>query len=117
MGEGVGDGCDREGAGNAVALGNRVEKGQTCAKGSREGSSEKVTLPLARLKCLYANARSLGNKREESEAPAQLENRELVAMAETWWDDLQDRSTTVEVVQASQKRQAGKEGRGSRPLC
>jgi len=50
MEEGDGVPCDREGPGNAVFLVNYVEKPPSCPVGSCEDSSEKITLPRARLK-------------------------------------------------------------------
>lgn len=38
------------------------------------------------LKCLYANAHSMGNKQDKLEAIVQLENYDLIAITETWWD-------------------------------
>lgn len=35
--------------------------------------------------CLYTNAYSMGNK-QELEAMVQLENYNLIAIKETWWD-------------------------------
>ena len=66
MGEGgvLGDGevCE-----NAVTLGGGKGKPQTCPEHIREGSSEKATRPIAKLKCLYTDVHSMGNKQEELE--------------------------------------------------
>ncbi|PKU37704.1 hypothetical protein llap_11990 [Limosa lapponica baueri] len=59
-------------------------------------SSSKVTQPTAQLKCLYANACSMGNKQEELEATVLLERNDVVAIAETWWDESQDWSAAVD---------------------
>ena len=40
----------------------------------------------AQLKCVYTNARSMGNKQEELEAIVQQANYDLVAITEMWWD-------------------------------
>ena len=53
---------DREAHENAVTLGGGKGKPQTCPGGIREGSTEKAARPIAKLKCLYTNARSMGNK-------------------------------------------------------
>ncbi|KAK4831206.1 hypothetical protein QYF61_016043 [Mycteria americana] len=50
-------------------------------------SSMKETRTTAQLKCLYTNARSMGNKQEELEAIVHQENYDMVAIMETWWDD------------------------------
>ena len=44
----------------------------SCLKGSRESSSKKVMRPVAKLKCLYTNVHSMGNKQEELETVAWL---------------------------------------------
>ena len=79
MGEGAVLG-DREVCGNAVALGNG--KSQTCPGGIREGSTEKAMRPIAKLKCLYTNACSMGNKQEELETVAQLGKYDLIVITE-----------------------------------
>jgi len=81
MGEGAVLG-DREVCGNAVALGNG--KSQTCPGGIREGSTDKAMRPIAKLKCLYTNARSMGNKQEELETMAQQGKYDLIAITKTW---------------------------------
>jgi len=42
--------------------------------------------PKAQLKCLYTSAPSMRNN-EELETMVQLENWDLIAITETWWDD------------------------------
>ena len=59
-------------------------------KGIKGCSSKKVTQPTAQPKCLYTNARSMGNKQEELEATVLLESYDLVAITETWWDKSHD---------------------------
>ena len=82
MGEG-GVLCDREACGNAVTLGGGKGKPQTCPGGIREGSTGKATRPIAKLKCLYTNAHSIGNNQEELETVAQLGKYDLIAITET----------------------------------
>ena len=79
--------CDREACGNAVTLGGGKGKPQTCPGGIREGSSEKATRTVAKLKCLYTNVRCMGNKQEKLETMAQFGKYDLVATNETWWDE------------------------------
>ena len=76
---------DREVRGNAVTLGGSKRNSQTCPGGIREGSSEKATRPIAKLKCLHTNAHSMGNKQEELETMVQLGKYDLIAITETWW--------------------------------
>ena len=52
-------------------------------KGKKRCSSMKVTWPTAQMKCLYTNARSMGNKLEELEATILLESYDLIAFTET----------------------------------
>ena len=51
-------------------------------KGAKGCSSKKVARPPAQLKCLHANARSMGNKQEELEATVLLESNDPVAITE-----------------------------------
>jgi len=51
------------------------------------GSGVRLT---AQLKCVYTNARSIGNKQEELEAIIQQDGYDLVAITETWWDSSHD---------------------------
>lgn len=74
---------DREAHGNAVTLGGGKRKPQTCPGGIREGSSKKAMRPIAKLKCLYTNACSMGNKQEELETVVQLGKYDLIAITET----------------------------------
>ena len=82
MGE-VGVLSDREACGNAIILGGGNGKPQTCPGGIKEGSSEKATRPIAKLKCLYTNVCSMGNKQEELETIVQLGKCDLIAIMET----------------------------------
>ena len=66
MGEG-GVLCDREARGNAVTLGGSKRNSQTCPGGITEDSSKKAMRPIAKLKCLYTDVHSMGNKQEELE--------------------------------------------------
>ena len=51
---------------------------------------------MTQLKCIYTNARSMGNKQEELEAIVQQANYDLVAITKTWWDHSHDWSTVME---------------------
>jgi len=44
----------------------------------------------AQLKCVYTNARSMGNKQEELEAIIQQDGYDLVVITETRWDNSHD---------------------------
>ena len=45
---------------------------------------------IAQLKCIYTNACHLGNKQEKLEATVLLQNHNVVAITETWWNDSSD---------------------------
>jgi len=59
-------------------------------KGKKECSAMKVRRLTAQMKCLYRNARSMGNKQEELEVVVLLESYDLIAITETWWDESHD---------------------------
>ena len=48
------------------------------------------------LKCVYTNARSMGNKLEELEAIVHQANYDLVAITKTWWDHSHDWSAVMD---------------------
>ncbi len=63
---------DREACESEVSLGGSRGKPWACPGGIRESSSKKVMRPVAKLKCLYTNVHSMGNKQEELETVAWL---------------------------------------------
>ena len=81
-----------------------------CLKGIRASSSKKGLWPIAQLKCLYTNACSMGNKQEELVAAAQMENYELIAIAETWWDELHDWSAVINVYKLFRRERQRRRG-------
>ncbi|PKU49676.1 mitochondrial fission process protein 1 [Limosa lapponica baueri] len=66
----------------------------------------------AQLKCIYTNARSMGNKQEQLEAIVQQENYDIVAITETWWDDLHNWSTAANGYQLFRRDRQGRRGGG-----
>ncbi|XP_048786380.1 uncharacterized protein LOC125686444 [Lagopus muta] len=50
----------------------------------------------ASLKCLYTNARSMGNKQEELEICVRSHGYDLIAITETWWDSSRDWNVVME---------------------
>ena len=82
MGDG---GAHREG----YKLGLKGVRDKTrCTRDEPGGSVPVLGLDsIGQLKCTYANARNMGNKREELEAVVQRDRYDLVAIAETWWWD------------------------------
>jgi len=69
------------------------ENGHT---GVRTSSLKKIVGSIAQLKCNYTNAYSVVNKQEELEATVQLENYDIVAITESWWDDLHNQSAAMD---------------------
>jgi len=51
---------------------------------------------VAQLKCIYSNARGMGNKQEEMEPFVQQDSYDLVTITETWWDDAHDWSAAMD---------------------
>ena len=62
----------------------------------------------AQLKCVYTNARSMGNKQEESETTVQQASYDLVAITETQWDHSHDWSAAMD---GSKLFRRGRKGR------
>jgi len=76
--------------------------------GLTEVPSRKVMCQKARLKCLYTNACSIGNKQGEMETMMSLENYDLVAITETWWDESHDWHTVIEGYRLFRKDRKGR---------
>ncbi|GAB0188726.1 hypothetical protein GRJ2_001337900 [Grus japonensis] len=78
--------------------------------------SEKIKVNLSRLgaqpKCLYANARSMGNKQEELETYECLQGYDLIGIMETWWDGSYDWSVGMEGHRLFRKDKQGRRGGG-----
>ncbi|KAK4822673.1 hypothetical protein QYF61_019040 [Mycteria americana] len=103
---------------------NRVELGETEATGAKREmpvkrlkahkgcSSMKETWTTAQLKCLYTNARSMGNKQEELEAIVHQENYDMVAITETWWDDSHNWSAAMDGYKLFRRDRRGRRGGG-----
>jgi len=67
---------------------------------------------IAQLKCLYTNARSMGNKQEELATAAQMENYDLIASTETWWDELHKWSAVIHGYKPFRRDRQGRRGPG-----
>ncbi|KAK4827186.1 hypothetical protein QYF61_015148 [Mycteria americana] len=72
----------------------------------------KETWTTAQLKCLYTNARSMGNKQEELEAIVHQENYDMVAIMETWWDDSHNWSAAMDGYKLFRRDRRGRRGGG-----
>ncbi|KAK4826884.1 hypothetical protein QYF61_012072 [Mycteria americana] len=103
---------------------NGVELGDTEATGAKREtpvkrlkahkgcSSMKETRVIAQLKCLYTNARSMGNKQEELEAIVHQENYDMVAITETWWGDSHNWSAVMDGYKLFRRDRRGRRGGG-----
>ncbi|PKU34846.1 nipped-b-like protein [Limosa lapponica baueri] len=80
--------------------------------GVKASPPKKVTGPVAHLKCFCTNACSMGNKQEELEAIVQLENYDVVAIAEMWWDDSHDWSAALDGYKPFRRDRQGRRGGG-----
>ncbi|KAJ7425574.1 hypothetical protein BTVI_02487 [Pitangus sulphuratus] len=83
-------------------------------EGVKPGSPE-MTLRVesaAQLKCVYTNARSMGNKQEELEAIMQQESCAVITISETWWDDLHDWSAAMDGCKLFRRDRQGRRGGG-----
>ncbi|GAB0188316.1 hypothetical protein GRJ2_001296900 [Grus japonensis] len=61
----------------------------------------------AQLKCLYTNARSMGNKQEELETCVCLQGYDLIGITEMWWDSSYDWSVGMEGYRLFRKDRRG----------
>lgn len=102
----------QEGPGAAEALANNSETPVNCHKGLRVSSSEKGMWPIAQLKCLYTNAHSMGNKQEELAAVAHMENCDLIAITETWWNESHDWGAVIDDCKLFRRDRQGRRGGG-----
>ncbi|GAB0203231.1 hypothetical protein GRJ2_002788700 [Grus japonensis] len=90
---------------NRVTLGRYI-KGIPATPANKSASSG------AQLKCLYANAHSMGNKQEELEMCARLPGYDLIGITETWWDSSYDWSVGMEGYRLFRKDGQGRRGGG-----
>ena len=58
--------------------------------------------------CLYANARSMGNKQEELETCARLQGYDLIGITEMWWDGSYDWTFGMEEYMLFRKDRQGR---------
>ena len=66
--------------------------------------------PIAKLKCLYTSARSMGNKQEELETMAQQGKYDLIAITEIWWDESHNWNTLIEDYRLFRRARQGRGG-------
>ncbi|KAK4818853.1 hypothetical protein QYF61_020072 [Mycteria americana] len=98
--------------GDTEAIGAKRETPVKHLKAHKGCSSMKETWMTAQLKCLYTNACSMGNKQEELEAIVHQENCDIVAITETWWDDLHKWSAAMDGYKLFRRDRRGRRGGG-----
>lgn len=64
------------------------------------------------MKCLYTDAWSMGNKKEELKTTVQLENCDLIAIMETWKDGSHSWNASTEGYKLFRRDRQGRRGRG-----
>lgn len=74
-------------------LKNKVKKREESLPWEGSSTSQHLTFQL---KCLHTKAYSMGNKQEEVESMVQVENYELIAIKETWWNESHEWNTTLQ---------------------
>ena len=77
-----------------------------------EGVRVTSTCTETKFRCLYTNARSMGNKQEELEAIVCLESYDIVAITETWWNDSHSWSEVMEGYRLFKRDRLGRKGGG-----
>ena len=92
---GDGEPCDSKDA-RVMDVLETAEAPENGHVGITASSPRKVAGSIAQMKCIYTNARSMGNKQEELEAIVQQENYDIVAITETWWDDSHNWSAAMD---------------------
>jgi len=81
-------------------------------KGNKGCSSKTLGWPTAKMKCLYTNARSMGNKQEELEATVLLESYDPITITETWWDESHDWRVAIDSYRLFRRDRQGRRGGG-----
>ncbi|KAJ7424185.1 hypothetical protein BTVI_07574 [Pitangus sulphuratus] len=100
--------CKKEG----FKLGLKEEGIETgLSRDDHKGGKPRLRVkPAAQLKCMYTNARRMGNKQEEPEAIVQQESYDIVVVTETWWDDSHDWSTAMDGYKLFRRDRQGRRG-------
>ncbi|KAK4806799.1 hypothetical protein QYF61_005595 [Mycteria americana] len=98
--------------GDTEATGGKRETPVKRLKARKGCSYMKEAWVTAQLKCLYTNARSMGNKQEELEAIVHQENYDMVAITETWWGDSHNWSAAMDGYKLFRRDRRGRRGGG-----
>lgn len=91
---------------------NKQKTPVNCLKGIKVSSSKKGMWLTAQLKCFYTYVCSMGNKQEELETAAQMENHDQIAITEIWWDELHDQSAMIDGYKLFRRDRQGRRGGG-----
>ncbi|KAK4826796.1 hypothetical protein QYF61_011604, partial [Mycteria americana] len=108
---GDGDPCGSKGT-RVMDVLETTEAPENGHVGIRASPPKKVAGSIAQLKCIYTNARSMGNKQEELEAIVQQENYDRVAIMETWWDDSHNCRAAMDGYKLFRRDRQGRRGSG-----
>ena len=108
---GDGDPCGSKDA-RVIDVLETTEAPENSHIGIRASPPKKVAGSIAQLKCIYTNAHSMGNKQEELEAIVQLENYDIVAITETWWDDSHNWSAAMDGYKLFRRDRQGRRDSG-----
>ncbi|KAM9590845.1 uncharacterized protein ACIBXB_005894 [Morphnus guianensis] len=109
VGVGDGDPCSNKDA-KVVDVLETTEAPEINHIGIRASPPKKVVGSIAQLKCIYTNTHSMGNKQEE--AIVQLENYDVIAITETWWDDSHNWSAAMDGYKLFRRDRQGRRGGG-----
>ena len=77
-----------------------------------EGIKVTATRKQTKLRYLYTNAHSMGNKQEELEATVCSESYDIVAITETWWNDSHSWNAVMEGYWLFKRDRLGRKGGG-----
>ncbi|RMC22218.1 hypothetical protein DUI87_00529 [Hirundo rustica rustica] len=75
------------------------------------GNPELGVKSVAQLRCMYTNARSMGNK-QELEAMVQQQSCDVVTIMEMWWDDFHSWSAALDGYKPFRRDRKGRRGGG-----
>ncbi|GAB0179537.1 T-cell activation Rho GTPase-activating protein-like [Grus japonensis] len=105
----VGDEEPRDSKDTRVIDGLETMEGQVVIRAS---PLKQAMESVAKLKCIYTNTCSMGKKQQELEAIVQLENYDIVAITETWWDDSHNWAAAVDGYKLFRRDRQGRRGGG-----
>ncbi|KAK4824177.1 hypothetical protein QYF61_011474 [Mycteria americana] len=108
---GDGDPCGRKDA-RVMDVLETTEAPENGHIGIRALPPKQVAGSIVQLKCIYTNARSMGNKQEELEGIVQQEKCDIIAITEKWWDDSHNCSAAMDGYKLFRRDRQGRRGGG-----